>query len=107
MGARCREILEAGTAPQTHPDDVLQPAAMKIAFRPLLAVLGLWFAVSAHAAPGVYAVAGPWIDDSAKPFRLETLSGGYTVATMAYGACRRVCSTSVRRIEELHALAER
>ncbi len=48
-----------------------------------VACAGVWFAASAHAATGVYAVPGPWIDDAARSVRLENLSGGYTVATMA------------------------
>jgi cytochrome oxidase Cu insertion factor (SCO1/SenC/PrrC family) len=78
---------------------------MKFGSRPWVA-LALWIASAAQAAPGIYAVPGPWVDDSAKVYDLGSLAGGYTVATMAYGACRRVCSTSVRRIEELHALAQ-
>ena len=49
---------------------------------------------------------GPWLDDQARPYPLNKLAGSYTVFTMAYGACRRVCSTSLRVMEDLHRVAE-
>jgi cytochrome oxidase Cu insertion factor (SCO1/SenC/PrrC family) len=64
-------------------------------------------AMGASAAQDVYAVHGPWIDDAEQVFALESLSGTYTVAAMAYGACQRVCSTTLRRLEELQRLAAR
>lgn len=75
-----------------------------LAFLSALLVAGA--AVPAHG-EGVYLAPGPWLDDTAHVFPLAALNGTYTVVTMAYGACQRVCSTSVRRIEELHDLAER
>lgn len=64
-------------------------------------------AASVHAsAQGLYGVRGPWLDDQARPYRLDSLAGSYSVFTMAYGACRRVCSTSLRVMEDLHRLAE-
>jgi cytochrome oxidase Cu insertion factor (SCO1/SenC/PrrC family) len=51
-------------------------------------------APAAGAAGGLYGVQGPWLDDRASAYRLESLQGGYTVLTLAYGACRRVCSSS-------------
>jgi cytochrome oxidase Cu insertion factor (SCO1/SenC/PrrC family) len=79
---------------------------MKKVLRVLVMVI-LAGSLPARASPGIYAVPGPWADDSARNFELQKLAGSYTVATMAYGACRRVCSTTLRRIEELHALAQR
>lgn len=58
-------------------------------------------------AQSLYAMRGPWVDDAEKPFQLDALAGTYTVVTMAYGACQKVCSTSVRRVRQLHELAER
>ena len=49
---------------------------------------------------------GRWLDDQSRPYRLEQLRGAYTVVTMAYGACKRVCSTSLRVLERLQALAD-
>ena len=79
---------------------------MKFHFvRALFAVILLGLAKAASPAQVMYSVPGPWVDDAATPFHLESLTGGYTVVTMAYGACQRVCSTTVRRIEQLHELA--
>jgi cytochrome oxidase Cu insertion factor (SCO1/SenC/PrrC family) len=47
-----------------------------------------------------------WLTDQALPFSLEALRGRATVITMAYGACRRICSTSLRLMESLQALAD-
>lgn len=47
-----------------------------------------------------------WRDDSGRPFELSALYGTPTVVTMAYGACRRVCSTSLRMMEQLQVLAD-
>jgi len=68
------------------------------------AVIGM--AAAGVRAQDVYASEGPWLDDRAAPFRLESLQGDYTVLTMAYGACRRICSTSLRVMEQLQALSD-
>ncbi|MEP7295982.1 MAG: SCO family protein [Burkholderiales bacterium] len=55
---------------------------------------------------GVYSVRGPWVDDQAHSFDLGSLRDSYSVVTMAYGACRRVCSVSLKVVEQLAAIAE-
>jgi protein SCO1/2 len=54
----------------------------------------------------LYRNASPWLDDQARPWRMEALRGRYTVLTLAYGACRRICSTSLRVMENLQTLAD-
>jgi cytochrome oxidase Cu insertion factor (SCO1/SenC/PrrC family) len=49
---------------------------------------------------------GRWLDDQARPYPLESLRGTPTVLTLAYGACRRVCSTSLRVMQNVQALAD-
>ncbi|WP_372527412.1 SCO family protein [Piscinibacter sp.] len=49
---------------------------------------------------------GRWLDDRAQPYKLESLHGAPTILTMAYGACRRVCSTSLRVMQSVQALAD-
>jgi protein SCO1 len=49
---------------------------------------------------------GRWRDDQARSYSLQALRGTPTVLTMAYGACRRVCSTSLRLLEGLQAVAD-
>jgi cytochrome oxidase Cu insertion factor (SCO1/SenC/PrrC family) len=58
----------------------------------------------AHA-QGLYSMPGPWVDEANRPYALEVLGGTFTIATMAYGSCRKVCSTSTRLVKELHELA--
>lgn len=62
---------------------------------------------SAAFAQGIYAVRGPWVDDRGQAFDLASLRDSYTVVTMAYGACRRVCSLSLRVVEQIAAIADR
>jgi cytochrome oxidase Cu insertion factor (SCO1/SenC/PrrC family) len=49
---------------------------------------------------------GPWFTDSALAFSMASLQGTPTVMTMAYGACRKICSTSLRTLEKVQALAD-
>jgi cytochrome oxidase Cu insertion factor (SCO1/SenC/PrrC family) len=66
-----------------------------------LALLG----TTSHAcSQDVYSVRGPWLDDRAQAYSLDSLHGSYTVITMAYGACRRVCSSSLNVVQKLAAL---
>jgi cytochrome oxidase Cu insertion factor (SCO1/SenC/PrrC family) len=61
---------------------------------------------AAASPPALFDVPGHWVDERDQPFRFETLRGSYSVVNMAYGACRRVCSASLRAMEQLQALAE-
>jgi cytochrome oxidase Cu insertion factor (SCO1/SenC/PrrC family) len=63
-------------------------------------------AIGAAAARDMLQAAGQWLDDQGQPYHLEALYGAPTVITMAYGACRRVCSTSMRMMEEVQRLAD-
>jgi protein SCO1/2 len=57
-------------------------------------------------AQDVYRAPGRWLDDRGATFELASLKGTPTVLTMAYGACRRICSTSLRAMEQVQALAD-
>jgi len=63
-------------------------------------------AIGAAAAQDIFRPSGRWLDDQGRPYRLDALYGTPTVITMAYGACRRVCSTSVRMMEQVQRLAD-
>jgi cytochrome oxidase Cu insertion factor (SCO1/SenC/PrrC family) len=66
----------------------------------------LWAAsLSAHA-QDIFHSPGPWWSDSAQSFDIGSLQGTPTVVTMAYGACRKICSTSLRVLEKVQALAD-
>ncbi len=68
--------------------------------------LALWAVAAAASAQDVFSGSGPWIDDNNRPFRLDSMRNSPTVVSMAYGACRRVCSSSLRILEQLQARAD-
>ena len=76
-----------------------------LSIREALVSAALTACVTCASGQDVYSVRGPWLDDQARAFSLESLRGSYTVITMAYGACRRVCSSSLKTIHDLAALA--
>lgn len=47
-----------------------------------------------------------WVDDQGRPYDARALHGRYAVATLAYGACRRVCSASLLLMQRLQAMAD-
>jgi len=61
---------------------------------------------AARPADGLYRAGTPWLDDRNSPFELAALRGSWAVMTMAYGACRRICSTSLRVMQQVQALAD-
>jgi cytochrome oxidase Cu insertion factor (SCO1/SenC/PrrC family) len=63
-------------------------------------------AAAQPAGADLYRNATAWLDDQSQPWRMEALRGRYTVLTLAYGACRRICSTSLRVMENLQTLAD-
>src|SRR5262245_13810799 len=77
---------------------------MKKALSMVLTGAALWSTVCAA---GVLDVGGAWVDDSGKSVALSRWEGRYTVLTMSTGACQKVCSTTLRRMEELQAVADR
>lgn len=72
--------------------------------------IALGVACFGAAAPGVLAqglfAGGHWLDHRDQAFAVDTLSGAPSVVSMSYGACRRVCSASLRTMEQLQALAD-
>lgn len=77
-------------------------------FRPTTVVMAIVLLGWLHTAcaQDIYRTEGHWLDDQSHPYRLDELRGTPTVMTMAYGACRRVCSTSLRVLERVQALAD-
>jgi protein SCO1 len=68
--------------------------------------IGLFGWLPAACSQDIYGTGGRWLDDRSRSYQLDQLHGTATVLTMAYGACRRVCSTSLRVLEKLQALAD-
>jgi protein SCO1/2 len=69
-------------------------------------VAGAAMAIGAAAAQDMFHPSGKWLDDRGQPYRLDALYDAPTVISMAYGACRRVCSTSLRIMEQVQRLAD-
>ena len=67
---------------------------------------GLAGACVAVRAQDIYGGGAIWRDEQSHAFRLDALRGRATVLTMAYGACRRICSTSLRLMENIQTLAD-
>ena len=76
---------------------------MKKALSMVLTGAALWSTVCAA---GVLDVGGAWVDDGGKAVSLSRWQGRYTVLTMSTGACQKICSTTLRRMEELQAVAD-
>ena len=68
------------------------------------AIAVAWIGIAS--AQDMYVPAGRWLDDQGRPYQLERLHGTPTVITMAYGACRRVCSASLCIMEQLQELSD-
>lgn len=59
------------------------------------------------AAPmGLYALPVTWQDDQGRSVHLADWAQRPVVITMAYGTCRKVCSTSIRRMTEVQEKAD-
>lgn len=65
-----------------------------------------WLFSLAATGQDIFGQPGRWLDDQQRPFELNALRGQATVMTMAYGACRRVCATSLRTMEQIQKLAD-
>jgi protein SCO1 len=78
----------------------------RLVFSAVAVAVALCACLGSACAQDLYQTEGRWLDDQSHSFRLEQLRGTPTVVTMAYGACRRVCSTSLRVLERLQALAD-
>ena len=84
------------------------PARIDVLRRSLLA-WPLW-AAAGHllAAPAsAYALSLQFVDDSGASRALTEWRGKPIVIAMAYGACRSICSTTLRVLEEVQAAADR
>lgn len=66
-----------------------------------------WLGLSAAArAQGVLRDLDQWVADGGGPFHVGALKGRPSIVTMAYGACRRICSTSLHLMEGLQIQAD-
>jgi protein SCO1/2 len=57
-------------------------------------------------AQSLFANGTHWTDHSAHAFDFHSLEGRPTIVTLAYGACRRICSTSLKVMRDVQARAD-
>lgn len=75
--------------------------------RSLLAAVAGLATLRAHAAaPGAYSLGLGFVDDHGRSRALSEWQGRPVVLAMAYGACKRICSTTLRRLELLQQAAQ-
>jgi protein SCO1/2 len=55
----------------------------------------------------LYRLPYSWADERGQVLKLAGFRGKPTVIAMAYGACQKICSTTLRRMEELQQFADR
>ena len=58
------------------------------------------------AAPSLWALPGLWEDDQGRQVAMSEWAGRPALLTMAYGSCRRICSTSLRLLDQAQAQAD-
>ena len=75
--------------------------------RAFLSLALLPLAAMARAEPAsVYQLPLGFVDDQGRHRELAEWRGRAVILTMAYGACRSICSTTLRTLEELQAAAD-
>ena len=57
-------------------------------------------AESAAASQDLWALSGNWEDDQERQVTMAQWAGRPALLTMAYGSCRRICSTSLRLLQQ-------
>jgi len=76
--------------------------------RLIAGLAAMWLPFKVIAAPAsAYALGLSFVDDRGAPRALDEWRGKPLVIAMAYGACRSICSTTLRTLEEVQAAADR
>ena len=70
-----------------------------------IALLSLVVSPTAFAGP-VSALRGTWIDDNGRNVTLAQWQGRRYVISMSVGGCRKICTTTMRRMEQIQSLAD-
>ena len=63
--------------------------------------------IEAYASGLLYQLPLTWQDDMGKSVRLQNFIGKPTVLVMSYGACKKICSTSIFRMEQMQTIIDR
>jgi protein SCO1/2 len=56
--------------------------------------------------PSVWSLEGSWDDDQGRRVAMAEWAGRPALLTMAYGSCRRICSTTLRMLEQAQKEAD-
>jgi cytochrome oxidase Cu insertion factor (SCO1/SenC/PrrC family) len=91
--------------PLLKPISFFMRAVMRVLMRGCLAGV-LLASVTVAQAGALLTGSGPWVDQRSLPLDADSLLGRHVVVSMAYGACRRICTTSLRLMEQLQQLAD-
>jgi len=70
-------------------------------------LVALWAAGPAGAAPSLWRLPGPFVDEYGQAVQLSQWSGESTIVAMEYAQCRFICSTAWRKLVELQAEADK
>ncbi|MYM38751.1 SCO family protein [Duganella qianjiadongensis] len=70
------------------------------------AVLGAC-ALAAQAVGLLYQMPYRWVDTDGQSLKLSQYQGKPVVLTLAYGACKKICSSSIYAMEQMQVLADR
>jgi protein SCO1 len=70
-------------------------------------MLGLSTQAAEFAPDSLYSVPMRWIEDSGRAVSLADWQGNTVLITMAYSTCRKTCSVTLRKLEELQAVLDR
>jgi protein SCO1 len=65
------------------------------------------FSVKAQASFGIYDTSYSWVEDNGKPVQLKEWKGKKTFITMAYSECRKVCTVTLKKLNEIQAVADK
>jgi protein SCO1/2 len=63
-------------------------------------------AVTPHETANVWSLHGQWTDDQGHSVAMADWAGRPALLTLAYGSCRRICSTSLRLLERAQQEAD-
>ncbi|MBS0447559.1 MAG: SCO family protein [Proteobacteria bacterium] len=79
----------------------------RIRLRIATALLLVLATVGANAAPSLFSIEKPWLDENGRQVTLSQWRGSLTLVAMEYSACRFICSVYWRRLVEIQDAADR
>jgi protein SCO1/2 len=71
-----------------------------------LAALGLPASAAPWPAVNMWQLRGEWVDEQERRVTFDEWAGRPALLTLAYGSCRRICSTSLRLLQQAQQAAD-